>query len=142
MVEGARLESEYRSKAYRGFESHPLRQVLIPHPPDPFFTSQLCCGFERRFGSLCVPQDPVRHFSRKRSIERTASGGNSGAADGASILPIGRRADRVPRVMKTDLDHLPANKQRELERVKAIVFEEFEDAIALGTMGWKEGIRI
>ena len=25
MVEGARLESEYTSKAYRGFESHPLR---------------------------------------------------------------------------------------------------------------------
>ena len=44
--------------------------------------------------------------------------------------------------MKTDLDHLPANKQRELERVKAIVFEEFEDAIALGTMGWKKKGRI
>ncbi len=44
--------------------------------------------------------------------------------------------------MKTDLDHLPANKQRELERVKAIVFEEFEDAIALGTMGWKKRGRI
>ena len=44
--------------------------------------------------------------------------------------------------MKTDLDHLPANKQRELDRVKAIVFEEFEDAIALGTMGWKKKGRI
>jgi predicted nucleotidyltransferase/HEPN domain-containing protein len=44
--------------------------------------------------------------------------------------------------MKTDFDHLPANKQRELERVKAIVFEEFEDAIALGTMGWKKKGRI
>ncbi len=44
--------------------------------------------------------------------------------------------------MKNDLDHLPANKQRELERVKAIVFEEFEDAIALGTMGWKKKGRI
>ena len=44
--------------------------------------------------------------------------------------------------MKTDLDHLPANKQRELERVKAIVFEEFEDAIALATMGWKKKGRI
>ena len=44
--------------------------------------------------------------------------------------------------MKTDLDHLPANKQRELERVKAIIFEEFEDAIALGTMGWKKKGRI
>ena len=44
--------------------------------------------------------------------------------------------------MKTDLVHLPANKQRELDRVKAIVFEEFEDAIALGTMGWKKKGRI
>ena len=44
--------------------------------------------------------------------------------------------------MRTDLDHLPAAKQRELERVKAIVFEEFEDAIALGTMGWKKKGRI
>lgn len=44
--------------------------------------------------------------------------------------------------MRTDLDHLPANKQRELERVKAIVFEEFEDALALGTMDWKKKGRI
>ncbi len=44
--------------------------------------------------------------------------------------------------MKTDLDHLPANKQRELERVKAIIFEEFEDALALGTMSWKKKGRI
>ena len=33
--------------------------------------------------------------------------------------------------MRTDLDHLPAAKQREIERVKAIIFEEFEDALAL-----------
>lgn len=44
--------------------------------------------------------------------------------------------------MRTELDHLPANKQRELERVKQIVFEEFEDAIALGTMNWKKKGRI
>ncbi|GLK43993.1 MULTISPECIES: nucleotidyltransferase and HEPN domain-containing protein [Novosphingobium] len=30
--------------------------------------------------------------------------------------------------MKTDLDHLPANKRRELERVVQILFEEFQDA--------------
>lgn len=30
--------------------------------------------------------------------------------------------------MKTDLDHLPANKRRELERVVQILFEEFKDA--------------
>jgi uncharacterized protein len=44
--------------------------------------------------------------------------------------------------MRTDLDHLPANKQRELERVKAIIFEEFEDALALGSTGWKKKGRI
>src|SRR3546814_1971459 len=30
--------------------------------------------------------------------------------------------------MKTELDHLPANKRRELDRVIQILFEEFEDA--------------
>lgn len=44
--------------------------------------------------------------------------------------------------MRTDLDHLPANKQREIERVKAIIFEEFEDAIALATQSWKKKGRI
>ena len=44
--------------------------------------------------------------------------------------------------MRTDLDHLPANKQRELERVKAIIFEEFADSIALATQNWKKKGRI
>ncbi|AMU93087.1 nucleotidyltransferase [Sphingopyxis terrae subsp. terrae NBRC 15098] len=44
--------------------------------------------------------------------------------------------------MRTDLDHLPAAKQRELERVKAIIFEEFADSIALATMSWKKKGRI
>lgn len=44
--------------------------------------------------------------------------------------------------MKTDLDHLPANKLRELERVKAIIFEEFEDALALAKHEWKKKGRI
>ena len=44
--------------------------------------------------------------------------------------------------MRTDLDHLPANKQRELERVKQIIFEEFADSIALATMSWKKKGRI
>jgi hypothetical protein len=29
VVEGARLESEYTPKAYRGFESLPLRQIAL-----------------------------------------------------------------------------------------------------------------
>jgi uncharacterized protein len=40
--------------------------------------------------------------------------------------------------MRTDLDHLPASKQRELERVRAIIFEEFEDALVLAKHEWKK----
>ncbi|WP_310531257.1 HEPN domain-containing protein [Novosphingobium sp.] len=44
--------------------------------------------------------------------------------------------------MRTDLDHLPANKQRELERVVQILFEEFEDSFALAKHEWKKAGRI
>lgn len=43
--------------------------------------------------------------------------------------------------MRTDLDHLPANKQRELERVLQILFEEFNDVQALAT-GKRKAARI
>ncbi len=41
--------------------------------------------------------------------------------------------------MRTDLDHLPAGKQRELERVLQILFEEFNDVQALATGKRKAG---
>ncbi len=44
--------------------------------------------------------------------------------------------------MRTDLDHLPPNKQRELERVVQLIFEEFEDAFALAKHEWKKKGRI
>jgi predicted nucleotidyltransferase/HEPN domain-containing protein len=44
--------------------------------------------------------------------------------------------------MRTDLDHLPPAKQRELERVVQILFEEFEEARALATQDWKKKGRI
>lgn len=44
--------------------------------------------------------------------------------------------------MRTDLDHLPAAKQRELERVVQILFEQFGDATAIATSGWKKQGRI
>jgi predicted nucleotidyltransferase/HEPN domain-containing protein len=44
--------------------------------------------------------------------------------------------------MKTSLDHLPAAKQRELERVVQILFEEFADATAIATSTWKKQARI
>ena len=39
--------------------------------------------------------------------------------------------------MKTDLDHLPETKKRELARIVEILFAEFEAAIAGGTMPYK-----
>ena len=44
--------------------------------------------------------------------------------------------------MKTSLDHLPPAKQRELERVVQILFEEFGDAVAIATSDWKKQARI
>lgn len=44
--------------------------------------------------------------------------------------------------MRTEIDHLPPAKQRELERVVQIVFEEFAEATALATNGWKRKARI
>lgn len=44
--------------------------------------------------------------------------------------------------MKTDLDHLPERKKRDLERIVEILFAEFEDATALSTQKWKKQGRI
>ena len=49
---------------------------------------------------------------------------------------------RVLSEMKTSLDHLPAPKQRDLERVVQIIFEEFEDALSVSTSDWKKRGRI
>lgn len=44
--------------------------------------------------------------------------------------------------MRTDLDHLPPVKQRELARVVQILFENFEEATAIATADWKKRARI
>jgi len=44
--------------------------------------------------------------------------------------------------MRTDVDHLPAHKQRELEHVVQILFEEFADATSTATADWKKAGRI
>lgn len=44
--------------------------------------------------------------------------------------------------MRTDVNHLPAAKQRELERVVKILFEQFGDATAIATSDWKKQARI
>jgi predicted nucleotidyltransferase/HEPN domain-containing protein len=44
--------------------------------------------------------------------------------------------------MKTDLDHLPDRKRRDLDRIVEILFSEFEDATSLATQQWKKQGRI
>ncbi|WP_066584435.1 nucleotidyltransferase and HEPN domain-containing protein [Sphingomonas pruni] len=44
--------------------------------------------------------------------------------------------------MKTDLDHLPDRKRRDLDRIVEILFAEFEDATSLATQKWKKQGRI
>jgi len=44
--------------------------------------------------------------------------------------------------MRTDLDHLPASKQRELAHIVRVLFEEFADATARATSPWKKNGRI
>ncbi|WP_374597615.1 HEPN domain-containing protein [Sphingosinicella sp.] len=44
--------------------------------------------------------------------------------------------------MRTSLDHLPPTKQRELECVVGILFEEFNDTLALAQHQWKKKGRI
>lgn len=56
----------------------------------------------------------------------------------ASVLDA-RRPDAKEAPMRTDLDHLPHAKQRELERVVHILFEEFEAAKARATGERKRG---
>jgi predicted nucleotidyltransferase/HEPN domain-containing protein len=44
--------------------------------------------------------------------------------------------------MRSDLDHLPAAKQRELQHVARVLFEEFEAALRSATQPWKKRGRI
>lgn len=44
--------------------------------------------------------------------------------------------------MKTDLDHLPSRKQRDIQRILEIIFAEFEEATKLATQKWKKQGRI
>jgi predicted nucleotidyltransferase/HEPN domain-containing protein len=45
-------------------------------------------------------------------------------------------------MMRSDLDHLPANKQRELAHVVRVLFEELQSEIGLATQAWKKRGRI
>lgn len=52
------------------------------------------------------------------------------------------RARATVAAMRTDLDHLPSAKRRDLELIVRVLFEEFEDALANATQDWKKQGRI
>src|SRR5205085_6509581 len=70
VVEGARLESEYTPKAYRGFESLPLRH---------FFPSR---GSNPRGGALALAASPSRKAPAARRVERANEFPSNIARDG------------------------------------------------------------
>jgi len=51
-------------------------------------------------------------------------------------------ADSRMMAVRTELDHLPATKQRELAHIVRVLFEEFADATAIATSDWKKQARI
>lgn len=51
-------------------------------------------------------------------------------------------ADSRMMAVRTELDHLPANKQRELAHIVRVLFEEFAEATARATQAWKKKGRI
>jgi uncharacterized protein len=74
-------------------------------------------------------------------VPEGAGGMPSSRVPGSFRLASPRKHARIP-AMRSDLDHLPPHKQREIERVVQIIFEEFEDAIALATKDWRRKARI
>ena len=76
MVEGARLESVYRSKAYRGFESRPLRQVELAglrktpkRPVNTEFAGLFC--FRRKPQKSVKKRTKTPGFFRKTDVRKT-----------------------------------------------------------------------
>ena len=62
-------------------------------------------------------------------------------APGNLSLPKRMNFPKILGTMRTDIDHLPAAKQRELERIVEILFDEFGQAIENAT-GRRKGARI
>src|SRR3546814_16842347 len=76
------------------------------------------------------PPSP-RHRDRPQAARSSRRG--PGAGDHAGN-------DRM--TMRADLDHLPAAKRRELERVARVLFDEFEDAVKTKLSDKRKGGRI
>lgn len=80
--------------------------------------------YHRRNGAAVPPE----FFARRK-------------APGILFLPSDGHCPKIPGSMRTDVDHLPAVKQRELERIVEILFDEFGQATENAT-GRRKGARI
>ena len=87
MVEGARLESVYTSKAYRGFESHPLRQSLIHEELLASASFLDLCGFTFRSHSsvlIVFRMQPCNYVGQ--SVGQESSVGQQPVKGGQEVL--------------------------------------------------------
>ncbi len=57
-------------------------------------------------------------------------------------LPAATMSARIAADMKTDIDHLPARQQDELQRIKETLMEEFARSIERATQDWKRNGKI
>jgi hypothetical protein len=78
VVEGARLESEYTAKPYRGFESLPLRHHHIFTYPPMAANATIICGFLAIF----VRQRPLPSAANHTKVWGIMWGRYDGQADG------------------------------------------------------------
>jgi len=104
--------------------------------------SRLSASFDFRFVMIARPS-PLRCFHKRRRI----SGAKCHFRCWLDVRPIGglpsiHFSANLAGIMRKDLDHLPAKKQRELARVVEILFAEFEEAQALVTSAKKKSGRI
>lgn len=75
------------------------------------------------------------------STQSHENGGSCAGQIQASTLPTCHHRYRV-KTMRTDIDHLPGQKQHELQATVRILFEEFTAAIGNTTAPWKKQGRI
>src|SRR3546814_10646188 len=98
---------------------------------------------DRRHGPRRRRTRPVRHAARgscppsPRHRDRPQAARSSRRGPGA-----GDHAGNDRMTMRADLDHLPAAKRRELERVARVLFDEFEDAVKTKLSDKRKGGRI
>ncbi|WP_448659195.1 HEPN domain-containing protein [Sphingomonas sp. CJ99] len=115
--------------------------------------------FSRASGLDIYASGPERHAApAQRSQARSSSLGAARGLRKAKTIPLNsfckqgqtdpNRLALQPGIgedsntMRTDLDHLPDRKRRDLHRAVQVLFAEFEDATRLATQKWKKQGRI